>query len=194
MTKKFFWAIPIIAAILIGGLYSTASASGLDCPEAGVIHALSNSKSAFAVYDNTNSFVIFSHGMNNCTPDNGPPQKFGFATVSLNNLNCIVSVEITKDNFEWSFEYTTLTLDNTACGDIFVEWWGDGTTQDTSSKSSSGENCHDGKQVFIFNGKRQFATSTISVNGAEFDTTVDPTDANISRGNSIVTLCETGTD
>jgi hypothetical protein len=191
---KFFWAIPIIAAIMIGGVYSTASASGPSCPEAGVIHALFNSKNAFAFYDNTISRVSFSYGMNNCTPDNGPPQKFGFAFVSLDSLNCFTSVEITKDNFEWGFEYTTLTLDDTACGDIFVEWWGDGTTQDTSFKSSSGENCHDGKQFFISNGKFQFATSTISVDGAEFDTTVDPTDANISRGNFIQTVCETGTD
>ena len=189
---KFFWAIPIIAAIMIGGVYSTASASGPSCPEAGVIHALFNSKNAFAFYDNTISRVSFSYGMNNCTPDNGPPQKFGFAFVSLDSLNCFTSVEITKDNFEWGFEYTTLTLDDTDCGDIFVEWWGDGTTQDTSFKSGSGENCNDGKQVFMFNGKRQFATSTISVDGAEFDTTVEPNDANISRGNSILTFCETG--
>ena len=191
---KFFWAIPIIAAIMIGGLYSTASASGLSCPEAGVVHALSNAKLAAASYDNTSSFVSFSYGKNNCTPDNGPPQNFGTAFVQLDNFNCVASVAITKDNFEWGFEYTTLTLDGTACGDIFVEWWGDGTTQDTSFKSSSGENCNDGKQVFITNGKFQSATSTISVGGAEFDTTVDPTDAVIQRGNFITTLCETGTD
>ncbi len=194
MTKKCFWAIPIIAAIMIGGLYSTASASGPSCPEAGVIHALSNSKGASASYDNTSSFVSFSYGKNNCTTDNGPPQKFGTSFVQLDGFNCVAIVEITKDNFEWGFEYTTLTLDDTACGDIFVEWWGDGTTQDTSFKSSSGENCNDGKQVFMVNGKFQSATSTISVDGVEFDTTVDPTDAAIFRGNSIQTFCNTGSD
>ena len=192
MTKKFvLMALPMMAALMIGISLVPANATGIYCGEGEpVAHGIQNSKGAYHQFDGVSGFVSFSWGQMNCSNDKGAPETFGFYYVDTGS--CFTSGEITKADFEWGFESTILTVDGTSCGNIMVEWTGDGNTQKNEYASPSGENCHDGKRVQSYMQKFQNSEATLYVDGAEVSTSSDITDGNIYRGSDMVLNCQTG--
>jgi len=186
------FVILVLASILILGSIGvlspmqTANAGGPICPPNGAVISFQHVKQANARFDNTNSFVSFSEIIENCTSDNEPPTVTTIALISISG--CFEFIQIGSQDFIWSFELTTLTLENTNCGDIFVEWRGDGNNR---SFKSLPENCSDGNSIFKNKGNFEFATSTLSVDGVVFDTSVDETDAVIARSITMEIKCLT---
>jgi hypothetical protein len=190
MIKKFaLMALPMMAALMIGTSLVPANATGIFCGEGGpVVHGVQNNKGASHQFDDVSGFAQFFWGQTNCNNDKGAHETFGFFFV--NTGSCSTSQDVTKANFEWGFESTILTVDGTACGDIRVEWTGDGNTQKNEFASSNDENCHDGKQVTTFMTKFQNSEATLYVDGTEVSTSTDLAGGNIFRGSSMILDCE----
>jgi hypothetical protein len=190
MIKKFaLMALPMMAALMIGSSLVPANATGIFCGDGGpVVHGVQNTKGAIHQFDDVNGQAFFVWGQDNCSNDKGAPETFGF--FSVNTGSCTASGEVTKANFEWGYELTVLTVDGTACGDIRVEWTGDGNTQKNKFASSNDENCHDGKQVFTFMQKFQNSEATLYVDGTEVSTSTDLLDGDIFKGSSMILDCE----
>ena len=186
MGMKVIWAVPVIASILILGAISvispmqTANAGGPTCPPDNVTISLQRVKQANAGFDNTNSFVSFNQVIEDCAPENEPPTVVIGALISISG--CFEFLNIGSQDFVWGFGRSTLTLENTSCGDIFVEWQGIDDTGGSTNSSNSGDNCNDGNTYFHHKNKFKFATSTLWVDGEVFDTSVDEIDAVIARG------------
>ena len=190
---KDIWAVPVIASILILGAIAVlsptqiANAGGPVCPPGDVTISLQHSKLARATFDTSISSVSFFESKENCTPDNGPPEFTARANIQV--AGCGDVIDLDSNDFNFGFGHTTLTLDNTNCGDIFVEWRGNGKTQDSSNNSDVGDNCNDGKNSFRSHSKFRLATATLWVDGVEFDTTVDENDALLEKRTVIFKKC-----
>ncbi|MEJ2272685.1 MAG: hypothetical protein P8X91_09485, partial [Candidatus Bathyarchaeota archaeon] len=181
LNKIALFAIPVIAAVLIGGSLAPASA-GVSCG-GDVQHFLHNSRGATAYYENTKINVYFAFGQDNCTPDQGPPEKYGFVSISSFD-GCGGYYEIGPNDFVWSLGRASLKLD-TNCGEVIVLWQSNSPVEDESYTNMVGNNCHDGKEATIDLSKATFADSILLLNGEIVDETLDPDDAIIFRGTVI---------
>ena len=191
MTNKFaLMAIPIMATLMVGISLIPANATGIYCGTGEkVVHGVQNSWSAYANLEGPN-YAQFYYGQLNCSNDKGQPERFGSAFINVDG--CFTSMEITRQNFEHDFEFTVLTLEGTSCGDIVVEWIGDGNTQENGYANTSGENCHDGKYVMSYMQKFQYGQATLYVDGEEVSTSIESDDAAIYRGSELLLNCQTG--
>ncbi|MEJ2261761.1 MAG: hypothetical protein P8X83_08980 [Nitrosopumilaceae archaeon] len=185
--KITMFAIPVLAAILVGGSFAPASA-GFAC-DGKVIHYISDGRGANANYVD-GSFVHFFYGQENCPSEGQNPVPFGHANVGIDG--CSDFVEIDKSNFMWGFGHTVLSVD-TICGEVLAYWQGNSPMMDESQRQGDG-NCHDGRQSETENIKYKYADSVLYLDGEMVDETDDPDDAIIFRGNEVETECETNDD
>ena len=180
-----------LVALLIGGIaifspMQTANAGGPQCPPDNVTVSLQHNKQANAIFDNTGSSVSISEITENCTPDDGPPTVTVTSVIRMPGCSDFI---LGPQDFTWGFGHTTLTLENTNCGDIFVEWHGDGNIGGSTNSNNSGDNCNDGNTYFHHKNKFTFASATLWVDGVVVDTSVDETDAVIARSITMEKKC-----
>ena len=185
--KLALFAIPVIATILFGGSLAPASA-GVSCG-GDVQHFLSNSRGGTAFFENTNISIFFAFGQDNCTPNQGPPEKYGFINISSFD-GCTGFYEIGQNDFVWSLGLAAVKVE-TNCGEIIVMWQSNSQVEDHSYIEDVVDNCHDGKEVEIDLNKSRFADSILLVDGQIIDETYEPNDAILFRGTFIQTDCET---
>jgi len=179
--KLAFMAIPVLAAVLIGGSLAPAFA-GIE----ETAHFLNKSRGASAFYPN-GDFLFWGYGQDNTTPNAGPPVRTGFLFVFDASTFCADLITIDKTNFEWGYDGTLVVAD-TDCGSIVGVWVGNSSTETIHDTFRVGDNCADGRFSLDFNGQSQTADS-MAIIGGDLVSTDDPFDGTIQKGSSKFTLC-----